>query len=78
MSPERTAPLVRGRWATKTLDPCSQSKSMKELPVPYWSRVVSHRGIDVIGEKTAFQQFLAWAERAGSYRACFLTPRKEC
>ena len=27
---ERTAPLVRGRWATKTLDPCSRSKSKKE------------------------------------------------
>src|ERR1700747_3355579 len=36
---ERTAPLVRGRWATKTLDSFSRSKSMKELPVPYWSRV---------------------------------------
>src|SRR5215471_16421218 len=45
---ERTAPLVRGRWATKTLHPFSRSKSMKELPVPYWSRVVSHRGIDVL------------------------------
>ena len=35
MSPmaERTAPLVRGRWATKTLHPCSRSKSMKKLPV---------------------------------------------
>jgi hypothetical protein len=44
----KNSPFGQGSLGEKTLDPFSRSKSIKELPVPYWPRVVSHRGIDLL------------------------------